>query len=162
MREEAADGLSVLAIEVNRVSERLEAVEGDAQWERPVPLRDCYARETGIGLQEEGHVLERDQDAEVQQDAGHHQQPSYCLSLGGAETQPNSVVDKGSRRDEGQIKQAPFRVEEVVCEEQNRQRSGAETRQRPVEKKDRDQENEIERAGEDHAMPAGAEGAPKL
>ena len=63
-------------------------------------------------------------------------------------------IASGSSRDQREVKQVPLGVEEIVRKQDHGQRERANTRQRPVEKKNAYQEDEIRGTGENHENQA--------
>lgn len=155
MRQQAADRLAVFAVEIDGVSERLEAVERDAQRECPMPFRSPVACRAGPGRKEEGHVLERGEDAQIHQQAGGNEQPPGPRLIRRTQSEPNQIVDKRGRGNEDQIKEIPLRIEEIVGEEQDSQPTGTPPGERPVEQENPDQKDEINGTGKNHREGPG-------
>src|SRR5260370_35535036 len=100
-----------------------------------MPLRRAAARPARIVLEEERHVLERSQNPEIQQDRKRDQCSPQRSVLEAVKAEGDEEIAGGRCWNESQIEQVPLGVEEVVSEEDDRQREGAKARHRPVEKK---------------------------
>lgn len=90
----------------------------------------------------------------IQQHAEGHQHPPQPWRLAMLQPERYQEITGRSSRNQRQVKQVPFGIEEVVRKQDHGQRERAKTRQRPVEEKNAYQENEISGTGENHENQA--------
>jgi hypothetical protein len=119
--EEARAGLEPAAVDVDRVGERLEGVEGDADRQHDLQ-RDRARRDTEAGEQrgealcEEAEVLEDEEHAEARAEADQQEAPRVGrppADRGGA-----AEVDGGREQDQREEAPVPVAVEDVARDEQ--------------------------------------------
>ena len=68
-------------------------------------------------------------------------------SLGILQAEAEHVIATGDGGNQREVKQVPFRVEEIVREKDQAQREDADSRDRPVQEKDGGEEDEVRRGG---------------
>src|SRR6266567_4359124 len=102
-------------------------------------------------LADEGDVLGRDNECDVNEYAGRNKQPPESPILGTMDEITEEEVARGGRRNDGEIEDVPLGVEEVVAEEDDRYCGQASAADNPVhEEQGRQKDKEIRR-GKRHA-----------
>ena len=149
--EQAAPRVQLAAIDVDRVTHRLERVERDADRQEDAKCRLVHdeperRQDAGDVLDEEVEVLEEPEHAEVRDHAQPQEVPA--MPRPGLHPARGAVVDDGRGGDEDQKPRMDVAVEEVAADKE--QHVLAPLRQGPVERHEGDEERQEVQAVEDH------------
>ncbi len=158
--ERVACGLEPPAIDVDRVAQRLERVEGDANRQEHVEegrARDLDAEEqpqdVGGRLRREVEVLEEAEEPQVGHQAYHQPALAGLGTVGGVDSKADDIVDQRRSENQDDVGGVPRHVEQARRHEDEDDPQLGMARQQP-ESCDRDaQEQNVVEAVEEHWSP---------
>ena len=157
--DQVARRLDLAAVDVDRVAERLERVEGDADGQRDpqgggVHLEAQRRQEFREGRGEEVEVLEEPEEAQVHGEADPQEQAPSSPVLRPPEPESDDVVDDRAEHDQREEAPIPPSVEEVARgEDQQVLGTKRPLRERPVDGEHERQEDGVDDGVELHGRP---------
>ena len=146
--QQAGGALGIAAVEIERVGEGLEGVEGEAEGEDPVPAH---------GANHRAHVARADQQRQVDGDTDAHKQPAHSGVAKAHQPETHQEVRGPTDGNQRKVEQPVARAEVIIGQQDDAEAKQSRLRGGPVNEEYRGDEDEVRTAAgcQAHGSPQG-------